>query len=103
MSSFKQIFYHIVFDTKERQKTLTDSHSSELYKYIWGIVKNHNCHLYRINGAEDNIHLRCDLRSIIHYKKSPASLQPAGLCKYILDMKIILSASSFLSHYFPPL
>ncbi|MFA5010495.1 MAG: IS200/IS605 family transposase [Ignavibacteria bacterium] len=61
MSSYRQIFYHIVFGTKGRQKTLTDSHSAELYKYIWGIVKNHNCHLFRINGVEDHIHLLCDL------------------------------------------
>ena len=61
MSSYKQILYHIVFCTKERRKTITDANASELYKYIWGILKNHNCHLYRINGAEDHIHLLCDL------------------------------------------
>ncbi|MFA7361835.1 MAG: IS200/IS605 family transposase [Candidatus Kapaibacterium sp.] len=65
MSSYRQILYHIVFGTKERQKTITDEYSSELYKYIWGIVKNHDCHLYRINGAEEHIHLLCDLHPSI--------------------------------------
>ncbi len=29
----------------------------QLYKYIWGILKKKNCHLYRINGVEDHIHI----------------------------------------------
>jgi REP element-mobilizing transposase RayT len=28
-----------------------------LYKHIWGILKNKNCHLYRIGGVEDHIHI----------------------------------------------
>lgn len=28
-----------------------------LYKYITGILKNKKCHLYRINGIEDHIHI----------------------------------------------
>jgi REP element-mobilizing transposase RayT len=33
----------------------------ELYKYIWGIIKNKNCVLYQINGTEDHIHILTDL------------------------------------------
>jgi len=29
----------------------------ELFKYIWGILKNKKCHLYRINGVEDHLHI----------------------------------------------
>lgn len=29
----------------------------ELFKYIWGILKNKECYLYRINGVEDHIHI----------------------------------------------
>jgi len=29
----------------------------ELYKYIWGIMKNKKCHLYQIGGIEDHIHI----------------------------------------------
>ena len=29
----------------------------ELYNYIWGILKNNKCHLYRINGIQDHIHI----------------------------------------------
>ncbi len=36
-------------------------HSESLYRYIWGIVKQKNCVLYRINGMEDHIHMFTDL------------------------------------------
>ena len=57
MSSFTQIIYHIVFSTKNRSPVLKKENRERLYKYIWGIVKKHNCHLYRINGIEDHIHI----------------------------------------------
>ena len=54
--SFTQLLYHIVFCTKEIKPVIPNDKSSELYKYIWGNIKNHNCHLYRINGMEEHIH-----------------------------------------------
>lgn len=65
MSTYRQIFYHIVFGTKYRKPTITKKHDDELYKYIWGIVNNKNCKLYRINGIEDHIHIFSDLHPII--------------------------------------
>ena len=61
MSSFKQIYYQIVFGTKYREPTIAEEHCEELYKYIWGVIENKNCKLYRINGVEDHIHIFCDL------------------------------------------
>lgn len=61
MSTFRQIYYQIVFSTKHRKPALNPEHEDKLYKYIWGIVKNKNCKLYRINGMPDHIHLFTDL------------------------------------------
>ncbi|GAA5043504.1 transposase [Marivirga lumbricoides] len=61
MSSYRQIFYQIIFGTKYRAKTLTEEYCLDLYKYIWGILKAKNCITYRINGVEDHIHICCDL------------------------------------------
>ncbi|MCU4177342.1 transposase [Carboxylicivirga sp. N1Y90] len=60
MTTYTQILYQIVFSTKNHQKTLTPDRE-DLFKYIWGILKNKNCHLYRIGGVEDHIHI------ITHY------------------------------------
>ena len=59
--SYYQILYHIVFGTKYRNNTISPQHSEELYKYIWGILKNKGCTLYRINGIENHIHLLVSL------------------------------------------
>lgn len=65
MNSFRQILYHIVFGTYNRERTLPENHHEELYKYIWGIIKNRKCILYRINGTEDHIHFLSDLHPSI--------------------------------------
>lgn len=57
MSTYTQILYQIVFSTKRRERTLQKEGRQELFKYIWGILKNKKCHLYRINGVEDHIHI----------------------------------------------
>ncbi len=61
MSTFRQIYYQIVFSTKHRKPVLNEEHEEKLYKYIWGIVKNKKCKLYRIGGMPDHIHLFTDL------------------------------------------
>jgi putative transposase len=61
MGTYKQIFYHIVFGTKNRKQTINEKNETELYKYIWGILNNKKCKLYRINGMPDHIRFLCDL------------------------------------------
>jgi len=56
MSTYTQLLYQIVFSTKNREHTLTYN-KQELFKYITGILKNKNCHLYQINGVEDHLHI----------------------------------------------
>ena len=57
MSTYTQILYQIVFSTKNREKTLRESGREQLYSYIWGILKKNKCHLYRIGGVEDHLHI----------------------------------------------
>ena len=57
MSTYTQILYQIVFSTKKRERALTKNNRDELFKYIWGVLKNKKCHLYRINGVEDHLHI----------------------------------------------
>ncbi len=77
--SYRQIFYQIVFGTKNREATITEAHCEELYKFIWSIIKNHKCKLYRINGIEDHIHIFSDLNPSI------------SLADYIKDIKVASS------------
>lgn len=65
MGTYKQIYYQIVFGTKNRKPSIDEKNESELYKYIWGVLKNKQCKLYRINGMPDHIHIFCDLHPSI--------------------------------------
>lgn len=56
-NTYTQLLYHIVFSTKNRQPALDSTHRQDLFKYIWGIHQNLNCHLYRIGGVEDHLHI----------------------------------------------
>ena len=76
MSTYKQIFYQIIFGTKNRKPTIAKAFEEELYKYISGIIKNKNCKLYRINGIENHIHIMSDLHPSV------------CLSDYIKDIKV---------------
>lgn len=65
MNSYRQSLFHIVFCTYKRHNTLPESQHEELYKYIWGIIKNRKSVLFRINGTENHIHILCDIHSTI--------------------------------------
>ena len=76
MSAYRQILYHIVFRTKGSEKTIRQERQADLYQYIWGIIKNKNCTLFRINGMEDHIHILSDLHPSV------------ALADYIRDIKV---------------
>lgn len=57
MKRYTQILYQLVFSTKNREMTLLKDNRPKLYNYIWGILKEKNCFLYRIGGIEDHIHI----------------------------------------------
>jgi putative transposase len=65
MSTYTQLLYQIVFSTKNRDKTLSKDNREALFKDIWGILKNKKCHLYRINGVEDHLHIVTHIHPMI--------------------------------------
>lgn len=87
--SYSQILYQIVITTKHRQPTIAEANCTELYKYIWGVVKNKNCKLFRINGVEDHIHLLTDLHPSI------------ALANLVKDIKVSSSIWMKQSGLFP--
>lgn len=65
MSSYRQILYHIIFRTKQGERTLSLEHNRELFAYIHGIVRQKCGFLYQINGMEDHVHMLSDLHPSI--------------------------------------
>jgi putative transposase len=48
MSTCTYLAYHIVFSMRQRESSLAADRREELYRYIWGIIKNKGGHLYSI-------------------------------------------------------
>ena len=65
MATYTQTIYHIVFATKHRERVLDKPRREDLFRYIWGIVKNHDCHLFRLNGVEDHVHILTSLHPTV--------------------------------------
>ena len=74
-NTYTQLLFHVVFSTKNRERTLTDGQRDALYKYIWGIHNNVNCHLDRIGGVDDHVHILTGL---------PTTL---AIAKYVQEIK----------------
>ena len=60
MSAVSSLF-HIVINTLNREMTIPDDASEQLYRYIWSIVKSRNCRLIRINGIGNHLHMLVEL------------------------------------------
>ncbi|KEO71591.1 IS200/IS605 family transposase [Anditalea andensis] len=83
MSTYTQILYHFVFSTKNRQPWITPDEKRRLFMYMHQTLTNKKCHLYRINGVEDHIHILTHL----HPSQAVSSL--------IKDLK--LSSNQFIT------
>ncbi|MBN7812587.1 IS200/IS605 family transposase [Algoriphagus sp. H41] len=57
MGTYTQLIYHVVFSTKHREKTIVPAQKKRLFAYVHHLLTNKNCHLYRINGVEDHLHI----------------------------------------------
>src|ERR1700712_1914261 len=79
MGSYRQIFYQIVFGTKNRKPVINQTNETELYNYIYGIIKSKKCKLYRINGMEEHIHIMTDINPVL------------SLSNYVRDIKVASS------------
>ena len=63
--AYTKLIYHIVLRTYQGTRPIAEAHERDLYMYIYGFCKNHQCQLYRINGMPDHIHLLVNLHPSI--------------------------------------
>ena len=63
--AYTKLIYHIVLRTRQGTSPIVEAHERDLYMYVFGFCKNHNCVVYRINGMPDHIHLLVGLHPTI--------------------------------------
>lgn len=61
-NTYTQIHLQFVFAVKHRTGIILPQWENELYKYITGIVQNHQHKLLSINGMPDHVHLLVGMR-----------------------------------------
>lgn len=61
-ATYTQIHIQLIFAVKFRDALIQNHWKDELYKYITGIIQNHNHKLLSINGMSDHIHIFIGLR-----------------------------------------
>ncbi|MCK6484025.1 MAG: IS200/IS605 family transposase [Phycisphaerae bacterium] len=98
MSTYTQIMYHIVFSTKNRVRCLTADRREDLFRYIWGIVKNHQCHLYRINGVEDHVHILSSLHPTVCLADLVKAIK-TGASRWIRDERVFAAFTHWQDGY----
>lgn len=56
-NTYTSIRIHFVFAVKFRQNLIHKSWKDELFKYMTGIIQNHQHKVFAINGVEDHVHI----------------------------------------------
>ena len=98
MSTYTQILYQIVFSTFNHENTLEASNREELFKYIWGILKNKKCHLYRIGGVSDHLHIVTHLHPTISLSSLVKDIKLAST-EYIKNKNLFSNFSGWQNGY----
>lgn len=55
--TYTQLFYHLVFSTKNRQPFINEPIERDLHKYVFGIFRNLDASCIEINGMPDHVHI----------------------------------------------
>ena len=56
---------HIVLTTYKRMPVIDLGCKREMYAYLYGILKNYQCRVLRINGMAEHIHILMDLHQLV--------------------------------------
>jgi REP element-mobilizing transposase RayT len=59
--SLARLHIHLIFSTKHRERSISDSIRDPLHAYMAGVLQNLKCHPVLINSVEDHVHLLFDL------------------------------------------
>lgn len=62
-------YIHIVFSTKHRTHLIDEEIEIELYRYLGGICNNLNCHVIKVGGFTNHVHILCMLSKNISLVK----------------------------------
>jgi putative transposase len=86
-NAFTQLYVHYVFATRERCPLLKNQYQKQIFAYLVGKAKEHECFVKAIGGTDDHIHLLVTLDAKISISEFAKVLKGSS-SHYINDMKI---------------
>ena len=73
-NTFSQIYLHLVFSTKHREKLIHRDIEERVWAYMGGVAKTHKMTPIQIGGTEDHAHVLVG---------TPTTISPSQAAKYI--------------------
>lgn len=73
-NTYSQIYFHLVFSTKNRTAWIKPEIENRVWAYIGGIARKHKITPIQIGGTDDHIH---------GLVGSPATYSPSQIAKYL--------------------
>jgi len=65
MSTYIRIVFQIVFGGKDFSSFISVENREHLFQYIFGVLRNLNCHPYIVGGHRNHIHIITSLHSSV--------------------------------------
>ena len=63
-STYSQLYYHLIFSTKNRQPLITANLAPELYAYLGGILRSLRGRALALGGIADHVHILAGLKPV---------------------------------------
>jgi len=98
MGRHTSMLHQIVYSTKNRNSCLIKEIRQPIFKFIYGILKNKKCHVYRINGVEDHLHILLDIHPTIALSNLVKDLK-LGTTDFIKKENLITNFSGWQIGY----
>jgi REP element-mobilizing transposase RayT len=67
--TYTQLYVHIIFSVKNRERIIPASKKSEIFQYISGIIKNKDLVPIAVNGTQDHLHILLGFRPDVPISK----------------------------------
>ena len=74
-NTYSQLFYHVVFSTKERRNFIQQEIEQRVWEYIGGIAGKHNLASLGVGGIENHIHALTMAKPVVAPCKIPMWLK----------------------------
>ncbi|HEY3330729.1 MAG TPA: IS200/IS605 family transposase [Capsulimonadaceae bacterium] len=59
--SYSEVYIHLIFATKQRERMLHDGIRDEMHRYMTAIIAKRRCRAVIVNSVEDHVHILLDL------------------------------------------